>query len=133
MKGLRRGMVLLALGAMLVLTGCAESGGEPAGPEAVVHTVLAACQEADYGRAAKYFEGGARLWETQPQYVREYLDELCSQGKAVAFKVEDQRDRGDIRLIHLTTYSDQELKTGLKTKTWHFQQQKASWMIIKVE
>lgn len=127
-------VVSLAILVMAFLAGCGTAKDTGIQPERVIDLVLSDCRTGAYEEAVKHFDGGPAMMETQPQYVRDYLDQICSKGQVKTYRVRDRLEQGDSTvLIHITTYKDTEQKEGLRTMTWHFAKEKRGWIVTKVE
>lgn len=127
-------VVSLALMVMVMVTGCTSGKSRIMEPEDLIGLVLEQCEAGQFEAAVQHFEDGPKMWETQPQFVRDYFNRLCSMGQAKSFEIRDRLDRGESTvLIQITTYTDESHEEGLRTMTWHFARAGRKWLITKVE
>lgn len=131
----RLGWVVLVLAFMAAaLGGCSKANVTSfADPETGVRLVLEACWLEKYDTAARYFVGGREAWEHSPEFVKQFLNHICDQGKALTFKVEAEEIRETGKLLQVTTFADQQRRKPLRTLTWHFVRTGRAWTIEKVD
>lgn len=132
MKGL--GWLVLVTLVTALLGACGASDGKPVpDPETGVRLVLDACWLQDYEKASRYFVGGRQGWQSAPGFVRQYLDHICDNGRALTFTVDEERTREKTTALQVSTFADQHRRKPLRTQTWHFVRAGKGWAIEKVE
>ncbi len=127
-------MVSLAILMVALLSGCGSAKSNSETPDQVIEQVMEECRAGAYKKAVHRFENGAKTWDRDPQWVRNYLDRICDSGEAKSYEVKDRLERSEsVVLVQITTYRQPDKKEGIRTMTWHFAKDGGRWMITKVE
>ncbi|MFZ5823409.1 MAG: hypothetical protein ACOY94_03570 [Bacillota bacterium] len=124
--------IVVLMTMLMIITGCGRSAN-PVTAETMIEAVLAASREGDFDAAARHFEGGPKRFQTPIDWRRAFFDRISDNGNAQTFTVRERQESGDTLKLHITTYSDEEMKQPLHRSVWSFAKSKSGWVITQVE